>query len=219
MQCSNLGDICNIVALLALWESGVQAFDVPTWILPAPSEIWSAAKLDGVSVWRLYIEIIVPMLKFTFLTCAILLSLGFDAGGSPACSIDQFLPNGQNLSLHEICAQPGTGPGRFSEMVMEVLLARFQGFAIGEAWGDPSAFWGADRQAGELSFMETVSRALNINILPAPSNEPAIRQEAVRWYLGAPIDANTGGLFISPTVIVIDSESLAAGVPLSVTVK
>ncbi|MCB1491989.1 MAG: sugar ABC transporter permease [Rhodobiaceae bacterium] len=40
------------------------------------SEIWSAARLDGVSVWRLYIEIIIPMLKFTFLTCAILLSLG-----------------------------------------------------------------------------------------------------------------------------------------------
>lgn len=40
------------------------------------SEIWSAARLDGVSVWRLYVEIIIPMLKFTFLTCAILLSLG-----------------------------------------------------------------------------------------------------------------------------------------------
>jgi glucose/mannose transport system permease protein len=40
------------------------------------SEIWSAARLDGVSFWRLYLEIIVPMLKFTFLTCAILLSLG-----------------------------------------------------------------------------------------------------------------------------------------------
>lgn len=40
------------------------------------SEIWSAARLDGVSFWRLYIEIIIPMLKFTFLTCAILLSLG-----------------------------------------------------------------------------------------------------------------------------------------------
>lgn len=39
-------------------------------------EIWSAARLDGVSFWRLYIEIIIPMLKFTFLTCAILLSLG-----------------------------------------------------------------------------------------------------------------------------------------------
>ena len=40
------------------------------------SEIWSAARLDGVSLWRLYVEIIIPMLKFTFLTCAILLSLG-----------------------------------------------------------------------------------------------------------------------------------------------
>ena len=40
------------------------------------TEIWSAARLDGVSFWRLYIEIIIPMMKFTFLTCAILLSLG-----------------------------------------------------------------------------------------------------------------------------------------------
>jgi glucose/mannose transport system permease protein len=40
------------------------------------TEIWSAARLDGVSVWRLYFEIIIPMMKFTFLTCAILLSLG-----------------------------------------------------------------------------------------------------------------------------------------------
>jgi glucose/mannose transport system permease protein len=39
-------------------------------------EIWSAARLDGVSFWRLYVEIIIPMMKFTFLTCAILLSLG-----------------------------------------------------------------------------------------------------------------------------------------------
>ncbi|WP_395676456.1 carbohydrate ABC transporter permease [Inquilinus sp.] len=39
-------------------------------------EIWKAARLDGVSVWRLYVEIIIPMLKFTFLTCIILLSLG-----------------------------------------------------------------------------------------------------------------------------------------------
>jgi glucose/mannose transport system permease protein len=29
-----------------------------------------------VSFWRLYIEIIIPMMRFTFLTCAILLSLG-----------------------------------------------------------------------------------------------------------------------------------------------
>jgi glucose/mannose transport system permease protein len=40
------------------------------------SEIWSAARLDGVSFWRLYGEVVIPMMKFTFLTCAILLSLG-----------------------------------------------------------------------------------------------------------------------------------------------
>lgn len=40
------------------------------------SEIWDAARLDGVSLWRVYLEIIIPMMKFTFLTCAILLSLG-----------------------------------------------------------------------------------------------------------------------------------------------
>jgi glucose/mannose transport system permease protein len=52
---------------MALMLSGLKSIN---------SEIWSAAKLDGVSFWRLYIEIIIPMMKFTFLTCAILLSLG-----------------------------------------------------------------------------------------------------------------------------------------------
>lgn len=52
---------------MALMLSGLKSIN---------SEIWSAARLDGVSVWRLYIEIIIPMMKFTFLTCAILLSLG-----------------------------------------------------------------------------------------------------------------------------------------------
>ncbi|WP_417310749.1 carbohydrate ABC transporter permease [Devosia sp.] len=52
---------------MALMLSGLKSIN---------TEIWSAAKLDGVSFWRLYIEIIIPMMKFTFLTCAILLSLG-----------------------------------------------------------------------------------------------------------------------------------------------
>lgn len=52
---------------MALMLSGLKSIN---------SEIWSAARLDGVSLWRLYIEIIIPMMKFTFLTCAILLSLG-----------------------------------------------------------------------------------------------------------------------------------------------
>jgi len=52
---------------MALMLSGLKSIN---------TEIWSAARLDGVSFWRLYLEIIIPMMKFTFLTCAILLSLG-----------------------------------------------------------------------------------------------------------------------------------------------
>jgi glucose/mannose transport system permease protein len=52
---------------MALMLSGLKSIN---------TEIWSAARLDGVSFWRLYIEIIIPMMRFTFLTCAILLSLG-----------------------------------------------------------------------------------------------------------------------------------------------
>lgn len=127
------------------------------------------------------------------------LGIGLDAGGSPAAAIVQFMPTGQLRILSEICAEPGTGPARFSQMVLEVLLSRFAGCAVSESFGDPSAFWGADRQAGELAFMETVARGLNLSILPAPSNEPAIRQESVRWYLGHPIDGNTERLLICPS--------------------
>ena len=52
---------------MALMLSGLKSIN---------TEIWSAARLDGVSFWRLYFEIIIPIMKFTFLTCAILLSLG-----------------------------------------------------------------------------------------------------------------------------------------------
>lgn len=131
------------------------------------------------------------------------LGIGLDAGGSPAAVIGQFPPNGSLRLLAEICAEPGTGPARFAQMIYEILLERFPGFVISEAWGDPSAFWGADRQNGELAFMETVARALSLNIMPAPSNEPAIRQESVRWYLGKPIDGNTERMQICPTMTTI----------------
>lgn len=39
-------------------------------------EIWRAGRIDGVPFWRFYLEIIIPMMKFTFLTCAILTAIG-----------------------------------------------------------------------------------------------------------------------------------------------
>ena len=65
------------IILASLWQSsGFFMALMLSGLKSINSEIWSAARLDGVGIFRLYIEIIVPMMKFTFLTCAILLSLG-----------------------------------------------------------------------------------------------------------------------------------------------
>lgn len=126
------------------------------------------------------------------------LSTGMDAGGSPAGVVGQFLPNGQLLLLAELCAEPGCGPNRFATMIYEMLIDQFPGMPFREAWGDPAAFMGADTQNGELHWMGTVGKALSLNIMPTETNEPSMRQEAVRWYLTGMIDGQTPRLLIDP---------------------
>ncbi len=118
---------------------------------------------------------------------------GFDAGGTPAAGIGQFMPNGQFRALREIVTTPDTitGPKRFAELVTEVLLRDFHGMRCGAAWGDPSAWYGADRIDGQLAFMEIVSVALQIPIMPTETNDLKSRVEAVDWYFQGDIDANT----------------------------
>lgn len=111
------------------------------------------------------------------------LRVGIDAGGSPAAILGQFTPRGHMRWLDELCCDPGTGAGRFAEYLIDLLQAKYRGLPVAFGWGDPSAFHGADRQAGELSFMEIVGKALNLNILPTPTNEPYARQESVAWFL------------------------------------
>jgi len=126
------------------------------------------------------------------------LGLGLDFGGSPAAVIGQFMSNGQLRILREVCCEPGAGPETISRLLLEVLISDFRGFPVSEAWGDPSAMFGADRQSGGLADMEIVARALNINLMPAPSNEIGIRLESVRWYLKGLIDGRTPRLIIDP---------------------
>ena len=65
------------IILASVWQSaGFYMALMLSGLKSINTEIWSAARLDGISVPRLYFEIIIPMMKFTFLTCAILLSLG-----------------------------------------------------------------------------------------------------------------------------------------------
>lgn len=65
------------IILASVWQgSGFYMALMLAGLKAINTEIWSAARLDGISIWRFYTEIVIPMMKFTFLTCAILLSLG-----------------------------------------------------------------------------------------------------------------------------------------------
>lgn len=111
------------------------------------------------------------------------LLIGSDAGGSPALVIGQYTAKGQMFWLDELVSDPGTGPGRFAENLIDLLQSKYRGLPIAHAWGDPSAFHGADRVAGELSFMEILGKAINVNFLPTVTNDPSARQESVSWFL------------------------------------
>lgn len=126
--------------------------------------------------------------------------MGMDAGGRPACVITQRMPTGQKRILREIVSRPDTvtGPSRFAENIMEVLLRDFAGMRCSHAFCDPAAFYGADKVRGELAWVEIVSLALQIPILPTETNDLGSRFEAVDWYFGD-IDANTPRLLIDPS--------------------
>lgn len=57
----------NTGFFMALMISGLKSIN---------PEIWRAGRLDGVPFWRFYLEIIIPMMRFTFLSCAILMAIG-----------------------------------------------------------------------------------------------------------------------------------------------
>ena len=39
-------------------------------------EVWQASRIDGIPKYRMYLEVIIPMMGFTFLTSFVLLSIG-----------------------------------------------------------------------------------------------------------------------------------------------
>lgn len=124
---------------------------------------------------------------------------GLDAGGRPAGLFGQVMPSGQLRLQREVITLPDTvtGPGRFAEMCDVVIQSDYQGMRCGGAWADPSSWFGADKQRGELAWIETVQMALEIPILPVATNDLGSRFEAVEWYL-KDIDKNTPRMLIDP---------------------
>lgn len=131
------------------------------------------------------------------------LIVGMDAGGTPAAAILQIMPNGQRRILAELSthAKEGgsiTGPTRFGEALAELLAERFRGFTP-RGIADPSAAYGADRAAGEGSWIDIVGRVARIPVMPAPTNDPTIRREALRLPMTRMIDGRQPGLLVCPS--------------------
>jgi hypothetical protein len=126
------------------------------------------------------------------------LNIGFDQGLRPAAIFFQDLPSGQVRIYDELAPEGGTGIERFVRMVLYVMETRFKGLPKGRYYSDPAGFYGADTANSDLSWATALGFALGNPVEPAPSQEPLVRQEAVRHALNYKIDAKTAGLIIDP---------------------
>ena len=122
------------------------------------------------------------------------LILGLDGGGTPAAVVMGRTRSGRRIIYAEIVLTDptdpkgrrlltGCGPTRFAEEIAAVLSSRFIRQRVTIGWGDPAAFYGADREKGEFSFMEKVQAKLGIPVQPTVSNELDLRLDAVRMLL------------------------------------
>ena len=156
--------------------------------------------IDGKPVYakdfnrRLHVaEAMLPVLP------GVALNIGFDQGLTPGAVLFQVAPNSQVRLLAELAPGHGTGQARFLSMLIPLLMGRFRDLPQGVYGADPAGFFGADREAGELSWAETVGKGLGHQLVPAATNEPTLRIEAVKLQLGRMIDAQTPGLIVCPS--------------------
>lgn len=122
---------------------------------------------------------------------------GLDQGLTPAIVMFQEDSYGQLRILQEVAPGHGTGISRFVGMVMPWLNGRFAGLELGVWSADPAGFLGADRQNGELAWAEALSQAICHPIIPAPTNEPGLRHDAVKQALRE-IEPGKPGMIIDP---------------------
>lgn len=134
------------------------------------------------------------------------LILGADAGGTPALTVRQHMPDGQHRVLRELvsAADQNTGPSRFGEAINQMMADHFAGWdpRMIEAWCDPSAIYG-DSETGEGAWSEIVSDVTKIRFRPAATNDPIKRQEAVRRPMTRLVDGQRPCLLIDPSCRVL----------------
>jgi hypothetical protein len=121
----------------------------------------------------------------------------FDAGLHPAALAAQWLPDGQFRILKEFYLGH-CGPTRFGEQVRTWMDQHARDVVSHRGWSDPTAFDGVDKLSGEQSWVQIVQAITGIHIEPAPSNEPTLRQDAVRQAMTYMIDGTKPGLLVDP---------------------
>lgn len=126
------------------------------------------------------------------------ISIGVDAGGTPAGTVGQTMPNGQHRVLAEITTDPNsfTGPKNFAQAFNRLLKERFEGFKISHATGDPSSAFGGDEE--DVFWLRTVSDVMEVHFRPASTNALAPRFEVIRRPLTQLIDGDQPAYVISP---------------------
>jgi len=104
------------IALAAVWQSaGLVMALLLAGLRGVDEELWKAARIDGIPVWRVYLSIVLPMIAPSIATATVLLSLGvvkvFDVvvamtGGGPGIAsevpakfIMDYLFNRANIGL------------------------------------------------------------------------------------------------------------------------
>ena len=119
--------------------------------------------------------------------------VGIDFGLTPAAVFGQVTVSGQWRWIDELVTED-MGAVQFSEVLGPILRGRYAGYQF-EIYGDPS---GDERSQADSKM--TPIRILNsrrIPAMPAPSNDPIIRREAVATALRRMVDGQPG-LIVSP---------------------
>src|SRR3546814_13266553 len=118
--------------------------------------------------------------------------VGIDFGLTPAAVFGQRSVAGQWRWLGELVAED-MGAVRFAELLGVEMRSRYAGCRF-EVYGDPA---GDQRAQTDERTPFDILRAAGIPARPAPTNDPVMRQEAVRAPLNRLVDGEPG-LILSP---------------------
>lgn len=130
----------------------------------------------------------------------LLLHVGMDFGLTPAAVFAQRMPNGQWRKRSEVVTDRA-GIIRFAGLIKKHLAEQYSGFKIGSITGDPA---GNAAQGGDEEERNTFQllEAHGVKSVPAYTNSPTLRIEAVRDPMTRLIDGEPG-MLIHPDCTVL----------------